>query len=417
MEPTDRNAAKPRLTRAQWKRRKRLRLARNWAILILVCAVIVALMTKGILWLLPKVNAMLAGPQSFDAASYDGTGYSFDADDERFVLVNTNLPFAEEPSPALADADEASGIQLEAEAAAAYQKMAAAAAEDGVALVLTAGYQDADARSAAYETQKQQYLEKGKTEEEAIRKALQQLQMDRDDVSVEILERAKSGFLGIGSSPARVRVTYGQQEPEAPAAPVQPEKKPEKKPEPKPQQPKPQKAEAPKAAPKAAEAPAAPVQESCQDDNARRITEFLTGLLEHMDSPAQVQVTETEKGRYSVVLEGQKLGQLIGRRGETLDAIQQLTNYAVNSGREKRIRVHVDAENYRAKREQSLESLARKVAGKVTKYRRSVTLEPMNAYERHVIHAALQDVPGVNTYSIGTEPNRRVVVSYDRDKR
>ena len=79
----------------------------------------------------------------------------------------------------------------------------------------------------------------GKTEEEAIRKALQQLQMDRDDVSVEILERAKSGFLGIGSSPARVRVTYGQQEPEAPAAPVQPEKKPEKKPEPKPQ-PKPQ---------------------------------------------------------------------------------------------------------------------------------------------------------------------------------
>ncbi len=267
----------------------------------------------------------------------------------------------------------------------------------------------------------------GKTEEEAIRKALQQLQMDRDDVSVEILERAKSGFLGIGSSPARVRVTYGQEEPEAPAATVQPEKKPEKKPEPKPQpkpqQPKPQKAEAPKAAPKApeapktAEAPAAPVQESCQDDNARRITEFLTGLLEHMDSPAQVKVTETEKGRYSVVLEGQKLGQLIGRRGETLDAIQQLTNYAVNSGREKRIRVHVDAENYRAKREQSLESLARKVAGKVTKYRRSVTLEPMNAYERHVIHAALQDVPGVNTYSIGTEPNRRVVVSYDRDKR
>lgn len=263
----------------------------------------------------------------------------------------------------------------------------------------------------------------GKTEEEAIRKALQQLQMDRDDVSVEILERAKSGFLGIGSSPARVRVTYGQEEPEAPAAPVQPEKKPEKKPEPKPQQPKPQKAEAPKAAPKApeapkaAEAPAAPVQEACQDDNAHRITEFLTGLLEHMDSPAQVKVTETEKGRYSVVLEGQKLGQLIGRRGETLDAIQQLTNYAVNSGREKRIRVHVDAENYRAKREQSLESLARKVAGKVTKYRRSVTLEPMNAYERHVIHAALQDVPGVNTYSIGTEPNRRVVVSYDRDKR
>ena len=268
----------------------------------------------------------------------------------------------------------------------------------------------------------------GKTEEEAIRKALQQLQMDRDDVSVEILERAKSGFLGIGSSPARVRVTYGQQEPEAPAAPVQPEKKPEKKPEPKPQQPKPQKAEAPKAAPKApeapkaAETPAAPAQELCQDDNARRITEFLTGLLEHMDSPAQVKVTETEKGRYSVVLEGQKLGVSLIKAGvshrEVDFAVRNyFARYHVNSGREKRIRVHVDAENYRATREQSLESLARKVAGKVTKYRRSVTLEPMNAYERHVIHAALQDVPGVNTYSIGTEPNRRVVVSYDRDKR
>ena len=267
----------------------------------------------------------------------------------------------------------------------------------------------------------------GKTEDEAIRKALEQLHMDRDDVSVEILERAKSGFLGIGSSPARVRVTYGQEEPEAPAAPVQPEKKPEPRPQPRPQpkpeQPKTRKPEPPKAPvkapepPKAAQAPAAAPEQPVLDDNARRITEFLTGLLEHMDSPAQVQVTETEKGRYSVVLEGQKLGQLIGRRGETLDAIQQLTNYAVNSGREKRIRVHVDAENYRAKREQSLESLARKVAAKVTRYRRSVTLEPMNAYERHVIHAALQDVPGVNTYSIGSEPNRRVVVSYDRDKR
>ena len=263
----------------------------------------------------------------------------------------------------------------------------------------------------------------GKTEEEAIRKALQQLQMDRDDVSVEILERAKSGFLGIGSSPARVRVTYGQQEPEAPAAPVQPEKKPEKKPEPKPQQPKPQKAEAPKAAPKApeapkaAETPAAPAQELCQDDNARRITEFLTGLLEHMDSPAQVKVTETEKGRYSVVLEGQKLGQLIGRRGETLDAIQQLTNYSVNRGSDKRVRIHVDAENYRLKREQSLQHLARKVAAKVIKYKRNVTLEPMNAYERHVIHTALQDVENVTTYSMGTEPNRRVIVAYDRENK
>ena len=265
----------------------------------------------------------------------------------------------------------------------------------------------------------------GKTEDEAIRKALEQLHMDRDDVSVEILERAKSGFLGIGSSPARVRVTYGREEPEAPAAPVQPEKKPEPRPQPRPQpkpeQPKTRKPEPPKAPvkapepPKAAQAPAAAPEQSVLDDNARRITEFLTGLLEHMDSVAQVKVYEVEKGRYKVILEGDKLGQLIGRRGETLDAIQQLTNYAVNTGSDKRIRIQMDAENYRAKREQSLESLAGKVAAKVAKYRRSVTLEPMNAYERHVIHAALQDVKGVTTYSIGTEPNRRVVVAYDRE--
>ena len=123
-----------------------------------------------------------------------------------------------------------------------------------------------------------------------------------------------------------------------------------------------------------------------------------------------------EKGRYKVLLVGEGLGALIGRRGETLDAIQQLTSYSVNrtGGR---VRVQLDAEGYREKREQSLQHLAKKVAGKVVKYRRSVTLEPMNAYERHVIHTALQDMPGVMTYSTGVDPNRRVIVAYDRDKR
>ena len=232
----------------------------------------------------------------------------------------------------------------------------------------------------------------GKTEEEAIRKALEQLQKDRDDVSVEILERAKSGFLGIGSSPAKVRVTYADPEPAAASVP-------EKKAEP------------------AAQKPAPKADGVCTDENAERIVAFLEGLLQHMNSNAGVKVYETEKGRYKAVLVGEKLGQFIGRRGETLDAIQQLTNYAVNAGRDKRVRIYVDAENYRAKREQSLENLARKVAGKVLKYRRSVTLEPMNAYERHVIHAALQDMSGVTTYSIGTEPNRRVVVAFDRGER
>ena len=252
----------------------------------------------------------------------------------------------------------------------------------------------------------------GKTEEEAVRKALEQLHLDRDDVSVEILERAKSGFLGIGSTPARVRVSYELDVADEAEVKAEPARAEEKKLRAKPVETKPE----PKADMPQEEKPAAGA-DTCVNDDVRRTTQFLSGLLEHMEGTAEVQVYEEEKNRYKVILVGQKLGALIGRRGETLDAIQQLTNYAVNSGRDKRLRIHVDAENYRAKREQSLESLANKVAGKVLKYRRSVTLEPMNAYERHVIHAALQDKQGVTTYAIGTEPNRRVVVAYERGNR
>ena len=303
----------------------------------------------------------------------------------------------------------------------------------------------------------------GKTEDEALRKGLEQLGMDRDDVSVSILERAKTGFLGIGATPARIRITYGPEEadvaapaevkiiPETPAAPKAEPKPavpysspPRADPSPavpaKPAAPKadkprqdrqsrPDRSDRPRPEKKERPAPVAPAIDlpECDDDNAKRIIAFVSGLLQHMDSAAEVKVYEVEKGRYKVILVGERLGQLIGHRGETLDAIQQLTNYAINTGSDsKRVRVQMDAENYRAtrargdantsgpRREQSLESLARKVASKVQKYRRSVTLEPMNAYERHVIHAALQDVPGVTTYSVGTEPNRRVVVSYDR---
>ena len=305
-----------------------------------------------------------------------------------------------------------------------------------------------------------QYLDMtGRTEEEAVQKALRQLGLDRDDVSVEVLERAKSGFFGFGASPAKVRVTYGleEEEPVIPAAPPQPapkksapapEPKPERRSEPKAEEkaekpakkePVPEKSEGgsrsqrrrknkesrQEKAPKAEQAESVqsqPVQpedlgEPCDDEKARQIRAFLEGLLQHMGSAAEVKVYQPEKGRYKVILEGEKLGALIGRRGETLDAIQQLTNYSVNRGSDKRVRIHVDAENYRLKREQSLQSLARKVAAKVVKYKRNVTLEPMNAYERHVIHTALQDVPGVTTYSMGTEPNRRVIVAYDKDKK
>ena len=150
------------------------------------------------------------------------------------------------------------------------------------------------------------------------------------------------------------------------------------------------------------------------EDRTAAIEGFLTGLLEHMGAQARPEIKVDENGTYQVELVGQDLGGLIGRRGETLDAIQQLTGYAVNHGQSKRVRIHVDAEGYRAKREESLVRLAHKVAGKAVRYRRNVTLEPMNAYERHVIHTALQDTPDVTTYSIGTEPNRRTVVAYSR---
>ena len=278
----------------------------------------------------------------------------------------------------------------------------------------------------------------GRSEEDAIAAALFQLGLDRDDVSVEVIERAKSGFLGFGGNPAKVRVSYevpGEEEEapapkqqEAPAAPIPP-KKPvveEKKPEPDPQAEK----AAPKredknqlqpgdeiligneesSAPKGMDGqplePATP-----EDQKAARIREFLGGLMEHLHVEDTPDIYVSETG-YKVILQGRGLGAIIGRRGETLDAIQQLTNYAVNHGQSKRVRIHVDAEGYRAKREESLQRLAVKMAGKVVKYHKNMTLEPMNAYERHVIHAALQDYPNVTTYSTGVEPNRRTVVAY-----
>ena len=265
----------------------------------------------------------------------------------------------------------------------------------------------------------------GKTEDEAISRALEQLGLDRDDVSVEILERAKAGFLGLGSCPAKVRVSYGPEEEPVSQQPKE-EKVREERVE-KPRAPRPEKktVEKPAEKPQHREEPKQePVQsvkteglgEEVNDDRAQEIKKFLSGLLQQLEVQAEIKVYLPEKGRYKVFLEGQGLGAIIGRRGETLDAIQQLTSYSVNRTGS-RVRIQLDAENYRAKREQSLERLANKVAGKVVKYRRSVTLEPMNAYERHVIHTALQEVPGVTTYSTGVDPNRRVIVAFDREKK
>ena len=208
----------------------------------------------------------------------------------------------------------------------------------------------------------------GKTEEEAIASALRQLNLQRDEVSIEIIERAKSGFLRIGSSPAVVKVMY-----EVPDKPS-------------------------------------------KDSIAEKAKSFLDGLLSRMGVDANIEIGTKADGSLTVELSGDGMGAIIGRRGETLDAIQHLTNYAVNRGNEERTHISIDAENYRSKREESLVHLAEKMAAKALKYRRSMALEPMNSYERHVIHTALQEYEGVTTGSTGVEPNRRVVISCDKTK-
>ena len=286
----------------------------------------------------------------------------------------------------------------------------------------------------------------GKTIDLAIEAALTQLGLDRDSVSVQVLQQAKAGFLGFGAQPAKVQVTYEAPDPiSAPQAPksalgsasrskpkaAAPVKKPEApKAEPKQDAPKPApKAEAPKqekpAAPKAErkprperkiEAPKEPKVYAVAEAGSveEKIEQFLKGLLENMGSQAVPHAVKGEDNTYHVELVGEDLGFLIGRRGDTLDAIQHLCNYAVNRDVEGRIRINVDAEDYRAKREDSLRKYARKKAQQVLKARRRTTLEPMNAYERHVIHATLQEMENITTYSTGTEPNRRVVIEYVR---
>ena len=198
---------------------------------------------------------------------------------------------------------------------------------------------------------------KGDSIDEAVQKALSELGRERDDVSVEVVQKPKSGFLGIGREPAIVRVSYDA----SPAAAAR---------------------------------------------------DFLSGLLVRFGAPADIRIDEDETERViRIELSGDNMGAVIGRRGETLDAIQYLTSIVANREEDERWRITVDTENYRSKREAALQALAEKTAQKALKYKKPVALEPMNPHERRIIHSALQDFKGVTTYSTGSEPNRRVIVS------
>ena len=295
----------------------------------------------------------------------------------------------------------------------------------------------------------------GKTIDEAKANAVAQLGLDADNFSYQVIQLPKSGFLGFGAQPAKIEVSYEvpDPKPEAPKVALssasRSKPKPAKKPEdPKAEAPKAEpKVEAPKAAPvKEAPKPAAPKTEEAPKPEKKerrekkpqapkepkepkqpkeyvpaqpgsveeKIEQFIAGLLEHMGSKAVPHCWKEEGNTYQVELVGEDLGYLIGRRGDTLDAIQHLANYSINRGVEGHIRINVDAESYREKREDSLRRYAVKKAQQVLKMRRRTTLEPMNAYERHVIHAALQDMDNITTHSTGVEPNRCVVIEYVR---
>ena len=312
----------------------------------------------------------------------------------------------------------------------------------------------------------------GKTLEEAKANVTAQLGLDADSYSYQVIQMPRSGFLGFGAQPAKIEVTYEVPDPvpEAPKVALSSASRSKPKPVPKKPEPKPEapKQEAPKpvakpAAPKPAEAapaeqpkaeakPAAPVAPQAAPKPERReraprenreprerkpqapkepkepkvyapaepgsveekIEQFISGLLERMDSKAVPHCWKEDGNTYQVELVGDDLGYLIGRRGDTLDAIQHLANYSINRGVEGHIRINVDAERYREKREESLRRYAVKKAQQVLKMRRRTTLEPMNAYERHVIHAALQDMDNITTHSTGVEPNRCVVIEYVR---
>lgn len=198
----------------------------------------------------------------------------------------------------------------------------------------------------------------GKTVEDATNAALGELNAKIEDVEVEVLEEGSKGFLGMGSKDAKVRVTLK-------CTPVS------------------------------------------------KAVDFLTQLFDVWGIEVKINA-ELEDDVLRINLEGDDMGVVIGKRGETLDALQHLTSLNVNTGNGDFVKVSIDTEGYREKRVKTLENLAAKLASKVAKTKHNVTLEPMNSYERRIIHASLQDNEYVTTYSVGQSPNRKVVIAYNR---
>ena len=232
-------------------------------------------------------------------------------------------------------------------------------------------------------------LEKfGKTVDQAVAEALKELGISREEAEIEVLEEGSKGFLGIGSRSALVRVSKRE---EAVAA---------------------ESAEPEEAVVEEIEAEDAPESEAAQNAE-EKAREFLAQVFHAMDMDVFVEAHETDRG-LSLEFSGENMGLLIGKRGQTLDALQYLTNLVVNKNTAGYMSVTLDTENYRARRKETLENLAKNLAKKAKYTGRSVTLEPMNPYERRIIHSALQGDRYVTTYSEGEEPYRYVVIALKR---
>ena len=287
--------------------------------------------------------------------------------------------------------------------------------------------------------------------EDAITLATTTLGVPSDRLEYEVIDKGAKGFLGIGSRQAIIEAWMKEETVEIPIVPVKPEKKEEKKEEKKPEAAPVKKQEKPerKEAPEKKEAPKAPEKREKKEDRKREKPEKPAPAPEKKQEPAPEKIKTTandqahfEEGKQFLLdvfdkmgmkvnveynyneednsldidLSGDEMGVLIGKRGQTLDSLQYLVSLVVNKSGEHYIRVKLDTENYRERRKETLESLAKNIAYKVKRTKRSVALEPMNPYERRIIHSALQPDNFVMTKSEGEEPYRHVVVFYRRNR-
>lgn len=266
----------------------------------------------------------------------------------------------------------------------------------------------------------------GSTVDVAVTEALIELGASTDQVTIEVISKGSRGILGIGAKKAKVRVTVKEQQASiqleespikeeiskqavASTKPVQlDEAKEENKVQVKNDKPE---VKARRFEDNKDSEDMVVVTEEEMDVIVKRSKDFLTKLLKEMNVECTINAQVVNKNRLSICLEGEKMGTIIGKRGETLDAIQYLINIVANQGRREYIKVMLDTENYRARREETLQKLALKLSKKAQKIRKPVSLEPMNPYDRRIIHSALQDSKIVRTHSEGKEPYRKVVIT------